>query len=84
MGQNRIDKQWREEFVRKLQERYGLTGEKARKKVEAWFESHRAPEPGRVAPNLLRGLHPNTPGMAAENRRRGQPESELTARPGHD
>jgi hypothetical protein len=38
MSSNQIAKSWREYFVNKLQERYGLAGKEARKKADAWMQ----------------------------------------------
>jgi hypothetical protein len=35
---NQIVKTWRKTFVNKLEERYGLGGEEARKKADAWLQ----------------------------------------------
>jgi len=38
MRWDQIAKRWRENIVNKLQERYGLAEEDARKKADAWLE----------------------------------------------
>jgi hypothetical protein len=44
MSQNQNAKEWSEELAQKLQERFGLAEEEARKKVQAWFESQQTHE----------------------------------------
>jgi len=38
MRWDRIAKRWRKSLVKKLQERYGLAEEEARKKTDAWLQ----------------------------------------------
>jgi len=38
MSWNQISKRWRKNLVNKLQERYGLAEEEARKKADAWLQ----------------------------------------------
>jgi hypothetical protein len=38
MNWNQIAKRWRKTLVNKLQERYGLAEEEARKKADAWLQ----------------------------------------------
>jgi hypothetical protein len=42
---DQIANQWGETLAERLQERYGLAKEEARKKVERWFQAHQTAEP---------------------------------------
>jgi hypothetical protein len=44
MSCDQIPKDWGEDLAKRLEERYALSREEARKKVEVWFRSQQAVE----------------------------------------